>query len=119
MKKTIWMDPEGELIECLSHNEYAIELISNSEETKELNIDYDYPYQLLHKLGWVRIDINSTRSNPVTIYGDAIDLCKPMRSTLDPKMNEIRWKEQNIFVDNMEQRYTKLLMINEVGSNLS
>ena len=51
------MNPEGELIECLSHNEYAIELISNSEETKELNIDYDYPYQLLHKLGWVRIDI--------------------------------------------------------------
>ena len=57
MKKIIWMNPEGELIECLSHNEYAIELISNSEETKELNIDYDYPYQLLHKLGWVRIDI--------------------------------------------------------------
>ena len=46
------MDPEGEFIECLSHNEYAIELISNLEETKELNIDYDYPYQLLHKLGW-------------------------------------------------------------------
>ena len=42
MKKTIWMDPEGELIECLSHNEYAIELISNLEETKELNIGYDY-----------------------------------------------------------------------------
>ena len=90
MKKTIWMDPEGELIECLSHNEYAIELISNSEETKELNIDYDYPYQLLHKLGWVRVNINSTRRNPVTIYGDAIDLCKPMRNTLDPKMNEVQ-----------------------------
>ena len=42
MKKTIWMDPEGELIECLSHNEYAIEFISDLEETKELNIGYDY-----------------------------------------------------------------------------
>ena len=25
MKKTIWMNPKGELIECLSHNKYAIE----------------------------------------------------------------------------------------------
>lgn len=88
MRKVIWMNPEGELIECSSHNEYAIDLISNSEEIKELNIDYDYPYQLLHKLGWVRIEINTMHDRKVWICGDSIDLTIPMRNTLDPRMNE-------------------------------
>lgn len=82
------MNPEGELIECSSHNEYAIDLMSNSEEIKELNISYEYPYQLLHKLGWVRIEINTMHDQKVGIYGDCIDLTRPMRNTLDPRMNE-------------------------------
>jgi hypothetical protein len=88
--KYYWLDNDAKLIEVgfAQHNDYATELYQ-----KEFGIDkfHDficnqkkYPYQWLHEKGWVRITASENR---VEILGDCIDLTKPQRNTIDPKMN--------------------------------
>lgn len=93
MIKNMWMKPTGALVECSSHNNFASDLISNSDQLKKLYLDNDYPYQVLHKIGWVRVAIDDKREPKVSIFGDGIDLCKPMRNTLTPRMNEAQMEQ--------------------------
>lgn len=93
--KDIWLTDKGELIYIdsqSSHNEYAIDLLSKEKGKPYwefyLELDMSYPYQVLHERGWIRIKIVEHRVPKIEIYGDGIDLTKPMRNTMDPAMNE-------------------------------
>ena len=51
-------------------------------------LESDYPYQVLCKRGWIRIQINDSYLPKIKFHGDCIDLTKPMRNTMCPAMNE-------------------------------
>ena len=87
--KYYWLDNNAKLIEVgeCGHNDYASELLKNElvrEKFHKNIINNKSPSEMLHDRGWVRISINFGR---VEIFGDCIDLTKPQRNTIDPKMN--------------------------------
>jgi hypothetical protein len=47
-----------------------------------------YPYEVLHKRGWIRVKYNTSYLPRIELLGHCIDLTKPMRNTIDPPMNE-------------------------------
>lgn len=87
-----WIDCNGKIIEVRDsgHNDYASDLLEEEMGLEEM-MDYldeknlSYPYEELHERGWVRLKVLST--GKIEILGGCIDLTKPMRNTLDPKMN--------------------------------
>jgi len=93
-----WIDDKGRLIEVSTHNRYASELLEKEMGFEELyeyleNNDIEYPYQLLHKRGWVRVKVYS--AGRIQILGDCIDLTKQMRNTIDPAMNDRQLRVAN------------------------
>jgi len=89
-----WLDPNGKIIEVPGafHDEYAYILLKKEAEMDEERVfdliekeKCEYPYQVLHKRGWVRI--KSSIKGQIRILGDSISLVKPMRNTIDPAMN--------------------------------
>lgn len=87
--KYYWLDENAKLIEVpfAGHNDYATELLKEElgiTQFHEYITNNNYPYQFLHKKGWVRIKASETNFQ---IYGDCIDLTKQQRNTIDPKMN--------------------------------
>ena len=96
--KNAWIDPMGKLIEVgkFGHNDYANELL-----TEELGKNWrkdireeektEYPYQVLHKRGWVRVKTIDYEPK-IKILGDGIDLISPMRNTMLPAMNPAQLK---------------------------
>jgi hypothetical protein len=90
----IWLDIDGNILEAEgSHNKYAYEILEEEMGLEELNNYMDknnisYPYQILHKRGWIRIKFNTSYLPRIEILGDCIDLTKPMKNTIDPAMNE-------------------------------
>ena len=92
--KDSWLTPNGEIIEVgkANHNDYAKQLLEK-EHGKEYwqfmdELESDYPYQVLCKRGWIRIQINDSYLPKIKFHGDCIDLTKPMRNTMCPAMNE-------------------------------
>lgn len=89
-----WLDPDGNIIEVgrFAHNSYANELLIGELGGINEVFDYmeehklSYPYEVLHKRGWVRIKIRFDYS--YQFLGNTIDLTKPMRNTINPAMNE-------------------------------
>lgn len=88
--KYYWLTDDAKLIEVrfAGHNDYATELLKEEIGIIEFNEmicnSRKYPYQILHQRGWIRIKASST---DFQILGDCIDLTKPQRNTIDPKMN--------------------------------
>lgn len=89
-----WLKPNGEIVEVgqFYHNEYASNLLEEEMELEDLDKYMrdnfiSYPYEVLHKRGWIRIKY-STCFPKITILGGCIDLTKPMHNTMDPAMNE-------------------------------
>ena len=92
LNKDAWMEPNGKLHEVASccHLEFA-----ESYLKKELGDDYKNqvwgsnpsPTEVLSSRGWVRIEIVSYEPE-VQILGNCIDLCQPMRNTMEPAMNQ-------------------------------
>lgn len=97
--KDSWLTPNGEIIEVgdFQHNEYAFDLLEEEMGLEEL-FDYmakehvSYPYEVLHKRGWIRIKYNTSYLPRIAILGNCIDLTKPMRNTINPAMNEYQMK---------------------------
>lgn len=90
-----WLTPEGKIIEVgqYGHNEYALKLLDQEIKNEGLfnylcRNDVQYPYEILHKRGWIRIKYHSAYLPKIQILGGCIDLTKPMRNTIDPAMNE-------------------------------
>ncbi len=94
--KDSWLTPEGKIIEVgeMRHDAFAWDYLR-----KEMGSDLDsyldtnnfiYPHQILHQRGWVRIKYNSDYLPKIQILGDCIDLCKPMKNTIDPAMNGLQ-----------------------------
>ena len=87
-----WIDPNGKLIEVSTHNEFASDLLEEEMGIVEM-LDYiedngmDYPNEVLHKRGWVRVKFNDSYLPRVEILGGCISLVKQMRNTIDPAMN--------------------------------
>ena len=87
--KNSWIKPSGEVIEAHNHNKYASDLLDEKMGV-EGAYDYmekeniDYPYQVLHLWGWVRVGVRS--GGNIDIMGDCIDLTRAQRNTIDPKM---------------------------------
>lgn len=89
-----WIDPNGKLIEVgdMQHNKFAGDYL-----IAEMGIEamyayirehlFNYPYEMLHDRGWVRVKINTVYLPRVEILGNTIDLTRPMRNTIDPAMN--------------------------------
>lgn len=106
-----WLDPNGEIIEVgdFQHNEYASDLLEKEMGILELLGYMDkeniYPYEILHKRGWIRIKYNTTYLPRIEILGGCIDLTKPMRNTIDPAMNE---KQIRVAKDLCEKCNTEL-----------
>ena len=87
--KYYWLDDKAKLIEVseCGHNDYASELLKEElgrEKFHKMIMDNKYTYEILHERGWVRISLKFGR---VKILGSCIDLTKPQRNTIDPKMN--------------------------------
>ena len=99
-KSDYWLDIDGNLIPVASrgHNEYAQELLikecGNFLEYSRYMEDSgcDYPYQILHKRGWIRIKYReySDSKMKIIITGDCCDMTKIMRNTISPAMNSIQ-----------------------------
>lgn len=95
-----WLTPEGKLIpvEFAGHNDYARDFLKvefpNWKDCREYmrSIMMQYPYEVLHHRGWVRIKINHTAANPVRILGGCIDNMRILRNTIDPAMNSKQLK---------------------------
>ena len=89
MEKYYWLDNNAKLIEVgeCGHNDYAFELLKKELGRKKLHemiMTNKSTSEILHDRGWIRIAINFGR---VEIFGGCIDLTKPQRNTVDPKMN--------------------------------
>lgn len=91
--KDSWLNTNGEIIECDdSHNKFAIEFLEEEMGVQKMR-DFmeenyiQYPYEVLHFMGWVRIKFNTSYLPRIEILGDCIDLTEPMRNTMDPAMN--------------------------------
>lgn len=98
-----WIDPKGKLhpVTSGSHNKFATEILIEefgSVTALEDHIDEigeNYPYQVLHKRGWVRVtySLDASGNNcKVRILGDCVSLARPMTNTMDPPMNERQMK---------------------------
>jgi hypothetical protein len=85
-----WIDPQGKVISVpmAGHNDYATKHLKEGLQCNLIDLleeeGVDYPYQLLHKRGWIRC---MDHQGKISIMGDCIDLTKPMRNTMDPPMN--------------------------------
>jgi len=99
-KKDAWLDPDGNMIEVYQcgHNDYASELLEKEFGDFEPLYKYmednnlQYPYEVLHERGWVRIKFHPDSKQKVEALGNCISLVQPMRNTIDPPMNEKQLK---------------------------
>ena len=84
--KRYWLDNNANLIEVSSHDYYASKMLREELTVDEYYklTDTCYPYEILHKRGWIRI---TAKMNNVQIVGDCINPAKIMKNTLDPEMN--------------------------------
>ena len=85
-----WIDCEGIIIECGSHNKFATEYFESELGFDELmkmieKEGVEYPYQLLHKRGWIRVGTN--HKNKLRVWGNCCSPGKIMRNTMNPAMN--------------------------------
>lgn len=96
MRNNYWIDPIGKVYELgpgiAIHNDWAYEwLIDNKILSKnEIALMHMYPYEYMHKLGWVRAIFDSSLKPKVQIMGNCIDWHSFMRNTMDPVMNEMQ-----------------------------
>ena len=94
--KDCWIDPNGNIVEVkpCCHNDYADELLEEEFGGFEQLHDYmkekymNYPYEVLHERGWVRVKYNTSYLPRIEILGGCCDLTKPAKNTIDPAMNE-------------------------------
>ncbi len=93
-EKDYWIKPDGALLECEdSHDRTARKILEAEmglsgmvDECDKLHVDY--PYEVLHCRGWVRVK----NWQELQILGGTISLVRPMRNTIDPPMNEAQLK---------------------------
>jgi hypothetical protein len=106
-----WIDPDGNLIPVgyMCHNEWAMDYFKEQEgdffesklKIKEITgSSFSYPYEALHKLGWVRL---LTWSDEKTkLLGNTYDI-SVTDNTIDPSLNDkqlltiLEWCEVNNF----------------------
>jgi hypothetical protein len=117
-----WLDPNGNIIEVgdCQHNEYASDLLEQEMGLFELH-DYmdkenmSYPYEVLHKRGWVRIKYNTAYLPRIEILGGCCSLVKPMRKTIDPAMNERQLRVAKQLCEDCDTPFH--VAINDFGRN--
>lgn len=93
-EKDYWIKPDGTLLECEdSHDRTARKILEAEmglsgmvDECDRLRVDY--PYEVLHCRGWVRVK----NWQELQILGGTISFVRPMRNTIDPSMNEAQLK---------------------------
>ncbi len=89
-KKNGWITPEGVYLPTRkSHDSFATQFLLKEFDDAELedtliSQGLDYPYELLHKRGWVR---TSVHFGNLTIRGACIELFEVLRNTSNPSMN--------------------------------
>lgn len=103
--KDCWLDPKGKIHEVChaGHNEFAYKLLEKElgdvekvyDEIK--NLGCNFPYQVLHKRGWIRIEVR--HDNHIEILGDCVDFTKPQKNTIDPHMNSTQIRVAKIMCE--------------------
>ena len=99
-----WLDPNGKLHQVGDgmHNSFAGDLLiaemglekmmENRRATKL------YPFEVLHSRGWVRVKL-SKFAPFVIILGNHMDVCRPMRNTSEPAMNQTQLRIANLICE--------------------
>lgn len=89
-----WISPEGEFhgTDYMGHNEWAADYFADHyglgsfDKIDEINESpFGYPYEALHKLGWIRL-LTLTDSRSLCLGESPSN--KYIRDTVDPNMNE-------------------------------
>lgn len=94
-----WLLPDGSIVECgkSKHNVYATEFLLKEFgsllklEKYIKSVGVEYAYQVLCKMGWVRIKYKSGRPK-INILGGCLVPGEIMRNTMNPQMNEAQYK---------------------------
>jgi hypothetical protein len=108
-----WITEKGKVIKVpvSGHNKFAEKYLTENTSISILDLlkseNVDYPYQVLHKKGWVRVC--SCGSDYLFIGGDTIDCTKPMRNTMDPPMNAIQMKAAKKIANDLGTTFHKAI----------
>ena len=109
-----WIKPNGQIVEIgqMQHNMYAGELLEE-EMGLEGMMNYieennmNYPYEVLHQRGWIRVKVCS--DNSIEIFGDCVDLTRPMRNTIDPAMNQVQIRIAKMLCEESNTEFHKAI----------
>jgi hypothetical protein len=97
-----WISPEGKITEVAFHCDFAWETLAaelgEAETDKLADKDgfLDFSSEL-HKRGWIKAV--SYGKNDIQIMGACIDLHKPMRNTMEPRMNSLQRKSAKVLCE--------------------
>jgi len=87
-----WISKDGKIIEVpsMGHDNYAYNLLKTEMDSCDIENYIEennchYPYQILHKRGWVRVFESS--NGKIRICGNGLDYTRIMRNTCQPMMN--------------------------------
>lgn len=82
-----WIEPDGTVheVKYMGHNEFASDLLKkemNDDEWDHHCDSHNYPYEILHERGWIRL--MTWRSRKTRALGNCTTLLHTMTDTMDP-----------------------------------
>lgn len=112
-----WIDPKGKIHEVpdCGHNDFASEILKKEYGDKFLETFYGrkscgrYPYEELHRRGWVRVKYNTSYLPKVEILGSCIDLTRQQRNTIDPPMNSSQLRVAKLICDEVGEDFHRAI----------
>ena len=115
--KDCWIDQKGKIYEvgdCM-HNDFASEFLEKEMGGYENLYEYmnknniSYPYQVLHKRGWVRVKYNTAYLPKVEILGDCISLASMQRNTMYPAMNSRQMRVAKLICEEVGEDFHRAI----------